>query len=326
MEWLNVESPPTLAELRGQTVLLDFWDFTCINCLRTLPYLRDWNERYRGAGLAIVGIHTPEFRFARSRRHVQAALGRLGILWPVALDNQQAAWTAHAIRAWPTLALIDPEGYVRNRHTGESGYPQAEEAIRSLILEGRGPRKNLPDPAGAVRPQDAPGTVCLPSTPELQADSIGNRPSPSRDPATFQLPEERSDGHYYLEGDWRLEGDGLIAEKEGSAVVLPFHAATVHAVLSPDSDPAAATGDPSRIEASLDGRPVPAERFGRDLAIRLGSTCLFVDQPRAYEIVRDLAPGPHEVRLSFLHPGSTIYAFSFGSCFSPAPLPRSPAC
>lgn len=326
VEWLNTDHPPTLDSLRGHTLVVDFWDFTCVNCLRTLPYLRDWHERYVEAGLRIIGVHTPEFRFARSEVHVRSALRRLGIEWPVALDNEQSIWTAYANRAWPTLHLVDRDGKIRARHVGEAGYPQAESDLRVLLATGPGAAAPLPEPAGVLRPADTPGAVCYPSTNELQADSLGNELTAPTSTSSLTLPDERLDGRFYLHGDWRLEDDGWTLESENGSVVLPFHAGAVHAVLSPNPDPVASRSDIIRVEAFLDGQPVPAANLGRDLALRSTAATLLVDLPRTYDVLQDVDPGPHELRLQIARAGLTLFAFSFGACLGAVADPRSAPC
>lgn len=325
VDWLNTDHPPALGGLRGRTVAIEFWDFTCINCLRTLPYLRDWHERYRPAGLQILGIHTPEFRFARSERHVRAALGRLGIGWPVALDNDQAVWTAYANRAWPSLHLVDRNGAIRARHIGEGGYPRAEADLRALLSLDAGDASRLPEPAGVLRSADVPGAVCLPSTNELQVDSLGNGPASEKSATALSLPASRHDGRFYLDGDWRLKDDGLTLVSDQGSVVVPFHAATVHAVLAPHTDPDFDPVEPVRIEALLDERPIPGEFLGQDLTLRSSVSAFTVDRPRTYHLLAGLDPAPHELRLQISRPGLTLYAFSFGACLA-APDPRSTPC
>lgn len=326
VEWLNAESAPTLAGLRGHPVLIEFWDFTCINCLRTLPYLRDWTDRYHPAGLRVLGVHTPEFRFARSARHVREAIGRLGIVWPVALDNDQATWTAFATRAWPTLVLVDGDGYVRFRHVGDRSLPEFERLIRALITETGGPDLDMPVAAGSLLPQDAAGAVCLPATAELQVDSIGNGPASESEATTFAVPSQRTDGRFYLEGSWRRRDDGLTLEAGAGAIILPFHAAAVHAVLSSGGDLETDPQQTMRAEATLDGHPIQEGVFGSDLLRRSGATVVLVDRPRAYHLLHDLDPEAHELRLAFAEPGLTFYAFSFSPCVSAAPEPRSSPC
>ena len=327
VDWLNAPQPPTVAGLRQRSVLVDIWDFTCINCLRTLPSLRDWHERYREAGLAVLGVHTPEFPFARDPRHVQAAVGRLGLRWPVALDNEQTIWTAFANYAWPSIYLIDAEGYLRFRHVGEGGYARVEEAIRTLLTEAGQDEEALPPMRPDAVDEGGEGAICLPVTPELQLESLGNGPIEGDRSQSLLLPEERPEGAFYLDGQWRLVDRGLSLVSEAGEAILPFRASAVHAVLSPFAGAEAPPRpEPVAVEAWLDGAPVAAGHYGRDLFHRQGSTWLQVDFPRLYDVAIALGPGPHELRLRCASPGWSLYAFSFQACLDPSSTPRSAAC
>ena len=170
-EWLNGR-PLTSSQLRGQVVLIDFWDYTCINCLRTLPYLKMWHQRYAELGLTIIGIHTPEFGFAQFRPHLAAAVAEYDIPYPILLDNQEKNWSQFAVRAWPTKFLVDTDGYIRLKRQGEGHYQETERAIQTL-LRLRQPGVSLPDLLPPLRAEDASGAVCYRPTPELYAGFQG---------------------------------------------------------------------------------------------------------------------------------------------------------
>ena len=319
--WLNTPDPLTMGGLRGRVVLLDVWDFTCINCLRTLPYLRAWWERYEDAGLSIVGVHTPEFDFAHDRRHVAAAIGRLGIRWPVVLDNEQTVWTALANRYWPTLYLVDKAGYVRYRKTGEGGYAQTELAIQDLLREisPDAPRLSVLDP---LRAEDAPGAVCLRATPELQAESLGNGPA-SPSPRDFESPPSLQENRFYLRGTWREALDGLTLVDGQGEILLPFHAASIHVVLSPGPDPQALPPDPVRFRVELDNHPLAPEHYGDDVFQENGQAWLRVDAPRLFHLATGLDPAEHVASLHLADPGLTFYAFSFDACLASSTSART---
>ena len=156
--WINSE-PLHLETLRGRVVLTDIWDFTCINCIRTLPYLVDWHRRYADRGLTIVGVHSPEFEFAKNGRQVEAAARRFGLAHPIVLDNDYDTWTAYANRYWPAHYLIDPQGYIRYTRFGEGGYHDVEMALQRLLRE-LDPSIDLPEPMPPLRAEDRPGAVC----------------------------------------------------------------------------------------------------------------------------------------------------------------------
>jgi thiol-disulfide isomerase/thioredoxin len=129
-------SPITLSSLKGKVVLVDFWTYSCINCIRTIPYLNDWNQKYAEKGLVIVGVHSPEFEFEKNYDNVKAAVQRLGITYPVILDSDHGTWNAYGNQYWPRDYLIDSQGYIRDNHIGEGGYEQTEQMIKSLLAEG----------------------------------------------------------------------------------------------------------------------------------------------------------------------------------------------
>src|SRR5579864_1685300 len=210
-EWLNSDalSPAALA---GKVVLVDFWDYTCVNCLRTLPYEKAWYERYKSLGFTIVGVHSPEFAFAGESANVRAAVKRLGIAWPVVLDNQNAIWNRYHNDAWPHEYLADAAGRIVYDYVGEGDYPQTEAAIQGLIRQLH-PDAHLP-PTMALLPEDSydkPGAVCYPQTREMYVGAwrgsdaaLGNREGYKR--GTIVEYHDRGRGHVdgfvYLQGPW----------------------------------------------------------------------------------------------------------------------------
>jgi hypothetical protein len=283
-----------------------------------MPYLRAWYDRYADHGFEIIGVHTPEFNFARDPGQVKAAVGRLGIRWPVILDNDQAIWTAYANRYWPTIYLVDADGYLRYRQIGEGAYAQLEAAIQSLLMV-MDKDLELPELLPALRPEDTPGAVCAPTTPELHIDAVGNTQPPLDEQLTFVLPAERVDGHFYLDGTWRVIDDGLTLESEAGTIALPYHAATVNAVLSPSVDPVLLPyrrDDPLHITVTQDGEPLHPDSFGEDVYLAEGQAMVRINAPRMYTLVRNPDVQTRELRLSINEPGLTFYAFSFGSCIT----------
>jgi len=314
--WIQTPSPVRIEDLHGRVTLVNFWDYTCINCVRTLPYLRAWFDLYRESGFEIVGIHTPEFPFARDLRQLRAAVGRLGIRWPVLLDNDQRMWTSYANRYWPTMYLIDPRGYIRYQRAGEGAYDQTERAIRSL-LEETTPRPALPPSIGNLRAEDSAGAVCAPVSPELQIDSVAG--AKDLGPPPVQLEE----GRIYPKGEWLASRGGLSLVGPGPGdIELPFRAAEVYAVLSSGPDEKALPPDPVRALIQLDGRPLPSENFGADVFGENGLAWLRVDGPRLYHVAAHLTPVRHSLSLHVDTPGWTLYSFSFATCLVPnSPFP-----
>jgi cytochrome c biogenesis protein CcdA/thiol-disulfide isomerase/thioredoxin len=299
-QWFNTpdEGPLSLRELRGQVVLVDFWTYTCINCIRTFPYLRAWDERYRDRGLTIVGVHTPEFPFEREAGNVADAIEQSGLRYPVAQDNDYATWNAYANQYWPAKYLIDAQGRVRYAHFGEGDYEETEAAIRELLAEaGRKPG------AGHARaPVETASTGV--TTPEsylgsLRAERFVNGPIASGT-RTFSVPAPglAPDSLAY-EGRWRIDPHGATAVS-GAQLHLDFGARRVFLVLGAD-------GRPRRVRVLLDGKPVPGRFAGTD--VRDGAVT--IRGQRLYRLVELPRPGRHILTLE-LDPGVSGYAFTFG--------------
>ena len=314
--WIQTPSPVRLEDLRGQVVVVHFWDFTCINCLRTLPYLRAWLDRYADIGLGILGIHTPEFTFARDGRQVTAAVGRLGIRWPVLLDNEQQAWTSYGNRCWPTMYLLDARGYIRFKREGEGAYVETERTVQSLLREVQ-PEVPLLPLLEPLRADDDEGAVCFPASAELQVDSLAGGPPPPRQIRTYYLPSVLEEGSFYAQGDWTSSTDGLTLVGPTGAAVLLFHAADVFAVLSPAPEPDRLPLDPVWTRIELDGEPLPIEHYGSDVFQDGGRAWTRVDAPRLYHLAARLPPVRRRLGLHVSTPGWTVYAFSFGTCLVP---------
>src|SRR5215470_19738843 len=179
--WVN--SPPLQPEtLRGKVVLVDFWDYTCVNCIRTLPYVKAWHEKYRDLGLTVIGVHTPEFTFAQYESNVERGVSEFGLTYPVVIDSNYEIWKAFANRAWPAKYLLDKDGYLRFAHFGEGAYGECEEAIQELLRE-IDPAVDLPPIMEPVRQEDRPGAVCYPASPELY---LGHRRGKICNPGGFK--------------------------------------------------------------------------------------------------------------------------------------------
>ncbi|MEX1141122.1 MAG: cytochrome c biogenesis protein DipZ [Thermoleophilaceae bacterium] len=299
-QWFNTPrgAPLSLRDLRGRVVLVDFWTYTCINCIRTLPELRSWDERYRGKGLTIVGVHTPEFPFERDPGNVRAAIEQNGLRYAVAQDNDYATWDAYANRYWPAKYLIDARGRVRYTHFGEGDYEETEQAIRDLLAEaGRRPGSRAHARAERASP--------FVTTPEsylgaARADRFVNGPIPSGT-RTFRVPASGlpPDSLAY-EGTWRIVADSATAVS-GSRLHLAFGARRVFLVLGSRG------GRPRPVRVLLDGRPLPARLAGED--VRGGVAT--VRREELYRLIDLPRPERHVLTLQ-LPPGVSGYAFTFG--------------
>ncbi|MEX2465166.1 MAG: cytochrome c biogenesis protein DipZ, partial [Gaiellaceae bacterium] len=283
--WINSQ-PLTLEALRGKVVVIDFWTYSCVNCLRTLPHVRAWYERYRGAGLVVVGVHTPEFSFEREPDNVRGAVRSLEIGYPVALDNGYETWNAWGNRFWPAKYFIDRRGHVRFAHFGEGAYEESEHVIRTLLAE-----PGLPRPVSASIGDKTPKGVQTPETYlgyERIERFVGSKIVKDRE-ATYRLPEVFPFGHLAYGGRWTVEGERIVAG-ESARLQLSFHANEVFLVLGTD-------GGEERVDVRVDGRRVDTVRVTDDRLYRLA---------RISGEKRN-----HVLDLSF-SPGTEAYAFTFG--------------
>lgn len=328
--WLN-SAPLTKEQLRGQVTLVDFWDYTCVNCLRTLPYLKAWHERYADKGLTVIGIHAPEFKFGRDRQQIEAALAEWGLTYPVLLDNEYENWHRFANRAWPTKYLIDADGYIRYQQQGEGYYQETERAIQELLRQ-RDASVSLPAIMPLLRSEDQPGAVCYPTTPELHTGSttglfggvLGNpKGYVLETPMMYQMPPRESwqTGSFYLDGFWQAHAEYIsFAGQDNGCLELPYAAVGVNAVLSPTGDEVALRlgllpAQERRVLVKQDRRWLHPGNVGRDVQIdEYGISYVNVTRPRLYELVQNADFGVHDLQLIFQATGLAVYAFTFTSC------------
>ncbi len=282
--WINSD-PLTIEGLRGKVVLIDFWTYSCINCLRTLPYIKKWDETYRDKGLVIVGVHTPEFAFERERSNVESAVRRLGLAYPVALDPDFGTWEAWQNRYWPAKYLIDRSGRIRFAHFGEGEYEETEEAIRELLAE-----PDLPALVSNDVDAETPGDVQTPET-YLGAERLQGyygSPIAANRLTEYQFAETVPANGVSYSGFWTVEGERIVAG-DNARLQLRYWAANANLVLGTD-------GKPGTVQVLLDGKPVKTVTVDKDDLYRL------TDLPEA---------GEHLLELRF-SPGVEAYAFTFG--------------
>jgi thiol-disulfide isomerase/thioredoxin len=316
--WLN--GPPiTPADLRGKVVLVDFWEYTCVNCLRTLPYLKAWYSRYHADGLEIIGVHSPEFGFSGDRQNVVTAAQRLGVTWPVVLDDDHTIWTRFNVQAWPTEDLFDQNGKLVELQQGEGNYQQTEAKIQAL-LKAKNSSLQLPA-VMALLPQDSydkPGAVCYPQTPEMfvgpwHGQMIANAGAfndPAKD-TIYQDPGSHTEGALYLQGYWHATQDleGMVSGGSDGYLQLHYKAIQVLTIMKPES------GGSGRVVVTQDGKPVAHADAGPDIRFDAdGTSYVTVDAARAYELLDNVHFGQHELRLAPQHFGVGIYDFAFESC------------
>lgn len=315
--WLNT-TPLTPEALRGKVVLVDFWEYTCVNCLRTLPYLREWYRRYRDDGFTIVGVQTPEFGFSGKRANVEAAAKRLDVTWPIVLDDRDAIWKRYGNESWPHEYLYDRQGHLVESFIGEGGYPQTEARIQALLKESN-PSLSLP-PLMALLPQDSydkPGAVCYPKTDEILVGHGGIANSrgagdPAQDTNFVYNGGTPNDGSIYLQGYWHLTREAAVSGESNGTLTLRYHAIELVAVLRPER------GGSVRVKVTQDGGSVPKEDAGKDLRYDAGgSSYVDVDAPRAFDLVMNARFGDHTIRLTPNSDGLGVYDFAFESCEVP---------
>jgi thiol-disulfide isomerase/thioredoxin len=305
--WLNSD-PLTPADLDGHVVAYDFWTYTCVNWLRTLPYLRAWVDRYREHGLIVIGVHTPEFAFERELANVQEAVGVYRVDFPVAMDNDYAIWRAFDNNYWPALYLADADGAIRHHQFGEGGYEQAERVINQLL--GEAGARDLP---GDVVQVDAEGVEAAADWDQLASPETylglarGERfvPVRSDDPAksrAYVLPQALHLNQWALAGEWTIRQDAAVLEAGAGTIAYRFRARDVNLVL------ASMRGEtPFRV--LIDGRP-PGSSCGGDCDEEGRGA---VSQPRLYQLIRQRdSIDEHTFEITFAAPGVAAYAFTFG--------------
>jgi thiol-disulfide isomerase/thioredoxin len=307
--WLN--SPPlTAAGLRGKVVLVDFWTYTCINWLRTLPYLRAWAQTYQDHGLVVIGVHTPEFDVEHDLDNVRRAVRDLGVDYPVAVDSDYAIWTAFDNHYWPALYVVDAQGQVRHHRFGEGGYQQVEMILRQLLTEaGAGgiDQDLVSVDAGGV---EAPADWDSLWSPEnyLGYERTENFASPDGavlgTRQVYAVPARLRLNHWAVAGDWTVNRQAIVLNAPDGRIAYRFHARDLHLVMAPT-----APGGPIRFRVLLDGQP-PGAAHGVDIDDQGNGT---LTEPRLYQLVRQPGPiGERTFEVSFLDPGVQAYAFTFG--------------
>jgi thiol-disulfide isomerase/thioredoxin len=306
-QWLN--SPPlTAAGLRGKVVLVDFWTYTCINWLRTLPYVRAWAERYKDHGLVVIGVHTPEFDVEHDLDNVRRAVKELRVDYPVAIDNDYALWSAFDNHYWPALYFVDAQGKLRHHRFGEGGYEESEMILQQLLTEagmgGFGQDLVSVDPTGVEAAADWASL----RSPENylgyeRTENFAVFPSLGT-PHVYVAPTRLALNHWALAGDWTVQAQATVLHQAGGRITYRFHARDLHLVMGP-----ATPGASVRFRVHLDGQP-PGAAHGTDVDDKGNGT---VTEPRLYQLVRQ--PGPVTERIfeiTFLDPGVQAYAFTFG--------------
>ena len=328
--WLNSE-PFTLEDKRGQIVLIDFWTYTCVNCVRTLPYIKEWHDKYADKGLVILGVHAPEFEFEKIPENVAMARDDHGLEYPIAQDNDMQTWRAFENQYWPAKYLIDKDGAIRYTHFGEGAYVETEEQIRDLLSEAGADLTSVAISTEPEREVDMRAFTgedpFARQTRELYAGFIrnfgalrGGTPpyvmheefygAPSQD-LMYEDPGDHRNHHMYLQGLWHNGLEELVHARETEAyedyLALTFMAIEVNVVLSEGDEP-------YDVRVTIDGRPLEETEAGSDITFdEEGNSFVTVDASDIYHLVQLPEYSGHELQLSSNSDQMAVFAFTFGS-------------
>ena len=300
--------PFKLQDLIGKKVILvDFWTYTCINCLRTLPYLEAWNAKYKDQGLVIVGVHSPEFDFEKDYNNVLDAVKRLGVKYPVVQDNDRATWDAYQNQYWPHEYLVDIDGYIVHDKIGEGGYDESEREIQAALKE-RDQALGLPDtvPLGIVNPAD---TIAVNPTEALSPETyfgagrneyLGNGTKGAIGKQQLSLPATIKENNLYLDGAWNFQNEFAKNTAAGAKIVYKYNAKNVYFV--------GRASTAVKITVLLDGKPVGQER-GADVS---ADGTVMIKENRLYKLIQDSDYNEHTLEIIINDPGIEAYTFTFG--------------
>lgn len=317
--WLN-STPLSFRQLRGRAVLVDFWDYTCVNCIRTLPYVQAWHERYRAKGLTVIGVHTPEFTFAQYESNVERGIHEFGLTYPIVIDSNREIWKAFANRYWPTRYLLDKDGYLRYGHFGEGGYGECEQMIQELLRE-IDPAMDLPALMEPLREEDHMGAVCYRASGELYLGNrrgrIGNEGGFKEDQiADYAFHGKMEENFFYANGRWASTAEYFEAVEDGPHTLqLKYDAAAVNLVM------ASPHRESSEVVVLQDGKPLTRTQATRDTRFRAGAnggeeSYVVIDSARMYFLIDNHEFGSRELELR-CSTGVAAFAFTFTSCVDP---------
>ena len=306
-DYINTSPEELQKAMEDKVVLYDIWTYSCVNCIRTLPYITAWDDRYSDQGLLIIGIHSPEFEFEKELKNVERAVEKYGIVYPVVLDNDMETWSAFENRYWPRKYIADHEGYIRYDHIGEGGYEESERVIQKLLAE----RSAALD----IQVAYADDTVDIPAfehtgrtTPEIYfgyklalpsrnylANSEGFNPE---NIVSYMIPEKATQDKFHMVGDWYNGKDGMKLVSEEGGIFLPYYAREVNIVAS----------NPANLIIRLDGEIIPSEHAGSDVIDGI----VEVNDARLYNIIDSPVAGVHYLEIITDSPGFEIFTFTFG--------------
>jgi thiol-disulfide isomerase/thioredoxin len=304
--YINTSSENISQDIEGKVVLYDFWTYSCINCIRTLPYLTAWDEKYSDEGLVIVGIHTPEFEFEKEYDNVVFATKKFGIKYPVIQDNDKEIWNDFQNRYWPRKYIADHEGYIRFDHIGEGAYKETEKVIQVLLEERSNALGNILEKKELVDLNEF--THATFRTPELYfgfnfaegRNQLGNEEGFSKNKVvTYELPEKFTQHYFYMEGIWKNNKDGMELISDSGKIVLNFNAKQVNIVASENAI----------LKIQYDGGLISEQVRGQDVT---SDGTVKISEPRLYNLIDSEQEGPHEIIIHIENPGFEIFTFTFG--------------
>ena len=308
-QWLN-SMPLSNEMLRGKVVLVDFWTYSCINCLRTLPYLKAWNEKYRDQGLVIIGVHAPEFAFEKDEHNVEQAIHDLGINYPVAIDNHYLIWNAFKNKYWPAHYLVDVHGKIRHQHFGEGEYQETERMIQTLLKEAHQGALAIGD--GLVQVEGKGITASATESERSPETYLGytrqqNMASPEvimQDlVARYSVPHDLQSNHWALSGRWQVLAESVVLQATGGSITYRFMGRDLHLVLGTFNK------QPVRFRVMLDGQP-PRADHGTDIDAQGNG---IIREQRLYQLIRQTGKvGVHTFSIEFLDADVEAFAFTFG--------------
>jgi thiol-disulfide isomerase/thioredoxin len=307
--WIN-SAPLTASALRGKVVVIDFWTYTCINWLRTLPYVRAWSEKYKDRGLVVVGVHSPEFSFEKDMNNVRRAVKDMHVDYPVAVDGEHVIWRTFRNNYWPALYFVDAQGRVRHHQFGEGAYEQSEMIIQQLLREA-----GASDISMETASVDGRGLEAAADWSSLRSgenyvgyDRTMNFGSPGgavlEKARIYELPARLRLNEWALSGDWTVKHEATVLNRANGRIAYRFHARDLHLVMGPETP-----GTPVRFRVLIDGQP-PGAAHGSDIDEQGNGT---LTQQRLHQLVRHQKPiADRQFEIEFLDPGAEAFAFTFG--------------
>ena len=309
--YINTDSDIKIENFRGKVVLIDFWTYTCINCIRTLPYLKSWHEKYNDKGLQIIGVHTPEFKFEQEYENVKSAVEKYQIKYPVVQDNAYATWRAYNNRYWPRKYLIDIDGFIKYDHIGEGAYEETERKIQELLkerMERLGQKEILDDmskPSGVIDINY--GKI---ETPEIYfgygftRGNFGNEEGlPENGIVDYKMPSTLKENEVYLEGRWKVNEDNVELAGDEGKIILQYDAKAVNIV--------AGSLQGSEAEVLADNSPLTEANKGFDIEIENNKGISKIKESKLYNLI-DFEYGKHKIEIRIKGKGFKIYTFTFG--------------